>query len=644
MFFLLVAVLLSCSAAYGQTTDPRAYFLAHSYTPVRSEVRGISVCVDPRMELLQILMILAGNPHINAHTVDYKIQILDRYAHFRQHPAVQTFGSMVRKKFNSLDGPTFFFLRLTPSFTLRTDMDNDHYRRDPDILMLLEAVGSVAADMDFVSFFNENEALYRATLSTFLYNLRDFDERESLLNYYKIQDKKLYEFNIILNLLGKGHFGPGQETNRGQELYAVISPDAVAGSLPVFDSREVQYLVWHEFSHHFCNRWIDAHYDQFQTTEYLYAPIRSSMAAQGYADWRVTLKEHLVRSVTCRLAEAEFGEAFAEWNFSLPEIGKKYIYLPIMINVLKQYELHLDMDFGEAVLQMAIELSRLQPQDTADLLAPVQRIRSPEIEHLPLIGEVTKKPLIILPKGQVPAAWLPVVPWPGVPMTPAGNGWYYHLFEHTDSLHLIFNNGAGQQTADLKNVRGMQWFDGEKQAWTRPDTTLDIAEITKPNAVLAFFKPPASWKGTPMVYSWNDESASDFPTFIRRYSSRYDGATILEDEAALTTDLSGHDIIVFGNFENNAFLRKYYSGLPVRFTENGIIGDRLYQGEDLVFICAWAHPSDKNGVSELYITRSLEHVVNIDWVERGGSHYHITRGLTTIRSGNFVKRMKIWRF
>ncbi len=218
------------------------------------------------------------------------------------------------------------------------------------------------------------------------------------------------------------------------------------------------------------------------------------------------------------------------------------------------------------------------------------------------------------------------------------------MIENTNNTNVIFNNGTGAQTEDLLHISGTKFYDWDKRSWVVPQKTINVKHLEKPNSVLVFFKPPTNWKNKPNVYYWQDNVQNNFSTFIEQYKNKFKNAQLITDEEALGKDLLGHDLVVLGNYENNAFLRKYYSGLPVKFTKSGFIADKNYEASDLVLISAWLHPTDKERKSELYITNSLENLVNIDWVQRGGTHYHITRGLITLKSGNYTRRMKIWRF
>ena len=632
------------SSLFGQNVQTN-YFAENSFKQFSVKKYDIEVKIDPRIEFLQTLMLLAGNPHTNSENAAYKLAILDKYKSFKNHSSVAAFREVLTRKFNSLDAPTFFFVRLTEQFELRKDIDNSLYESDNEIQVFLEKIRNLAIKMDYVSFFNGNANFYQTTLAVFEYNLTDFDEKNRMLNYYKQSDLSAYHFKIVLNLLGKGNFGPGLQTQKRQELYAIISPSASAGNLPAFDLNEVHYLVWHEFSHSFVNPLIDQHFEQYQQSEKLFLPIQKSMEAQAYTDWRVTLKEHLVRAVTCRLAAQKYGDEFAEWNYTLTEIGKKYIYLPLMLDELFAYERNPKQSFEETVKLIANRLSSFEIAETTKLLAQVEEIRKPDAEAIPKIGEVQKDVLLIIPEhitSQIGQA----MSWPGVEMKDYNNqdGWYYFLVENTRKINIIFNDKAGLQSDDLLNITGTKFYDWDKKSWVVPDKNLDVSRLEKENSVLIFFKPPKKWKNKPNIYVWKEAAQNSFANFIQRYKNYYPNAKIISAKEALEMDLQKHDLVVFGNYQNNQFLKSNFANLPVKFTEKGFVADHTYEADDLVLITAWLHPTNSERKCELYISNHLENLVNMDWVPRGGTNYHITRGLITIKSGNYTRRMKIWRF
>ena len=60
---------------------------------------------------------------------------------------------------------------------------------------------------------------------------------------------------------------------------------------------------------------------------------------------------------------------------------------------------------------------------------------------------------------------IPQTTWPGVAMTAEGNDWFIYTFEAAETASLIFNDGAGRQTGNLRRERqgwfytNNQWYD-----------------------------------------------------------------------------------------------------------------------------------------------------------------------------------------
>jgi hypothetical protein len=133
--------------------------------------------------------------------------------------------------------------------------------------------------------------------------------------------------------------------------------------------------------------------------------------------------------------------------------------------------------------------------------------------------------------------------------------------------------------------------------------------------------------------------------FLEQFRTRhYPDAIIVYDTTALDMNLSRHDLMVFGTAKGNLYLAKLIKELPITITSDGVIADRYYQGKDLVFISSWLHPDNSERNIDLYIALNPEYLINIDRVPRGGTHYHITRGVITLKASNYVKHMNIWQF
>jgi hypothetical protein len=544
--FVFILFLNIVNSAYAIESHDQIdkYFKKNLFKEFSQEINGATLKVDPRVEYIQTIMLLLGDASINPTVTDYNLAILDEFEKHKSHPSLPAMLKLFIRLFHGVDEPIFFAVKLTNDFKLRKDIDNTELRRNQDVDSLLYHFRVFAKDTDYIRFFNSNASFYKISINTTAYNLSDFDGKRRILEYYRISEKEKIHFNIILNFMGNGNFGPGLQTKNGRELSAIISPSNSVGRVPAFSVKDIYNLVWHEFSHPFVNHFIDKYYSEFENRSDLFVPIKESMSAQAYPEWRIAIKEHLVRAVVCRLAADKYGEEFSNLNFERLEKGKRYIYIDLMIDALREYEEQPDRNFESVVLDIAHRLRKVTTTDIEKWMDLTDRIREPEVETLPKIGEAYKDLLIIVPSNE-------------------------------------------QDKSKQKNL---------------------IA-------------------------------------FLEQFKTRhYPDAKIVYDTTALQINLSKHDLMVFGTTKGNLFLNKVITELPITVTTGGVIADRYYEGKDVVFISSWLHPKSSERNMDLYIALSPENLINIDRVPRGGTHYHITRGVTTLKSGNYVNYMKIWQF
>jgi len=73
---------------------------------------------------------------------------------------------------------------------------------------------------------------------------------------------------------------------------------------------------------------------------------------------------------------------------------------------------------------------------------------------------------------------IPQTAWPGVPMTAEGDDWFSHAFETAETASLVFNDGAGRQTGNLRRdqqgwyYRNNQWYDANPERPLAPVITI----------------------------------------------------------------------------------------------------------------------------------------------------------------------------
>jgi alpha-amylase len=84
--------------------------------------------------------------------------------------------------------------------------------------------------------------------------------------------------------------------------------------------------------------------------------------------------------------------------------------------------------------------------------------------------------------GAQPTGSLANSTWPGIEMTPVGNGWFSHTFNNITSTNLLFHNNAGTQTADLN--RGSEgWYMNGAWHASNPEGPINQPPVVNVNPV-----------------------------------------------------------------------------------------------------------------------------------------------------------------
>lgn len=362
-----------------------------SFQNYRLVVNDVNFSVDPRIELFHTIEVLGGIPLVNFIDLDYKQKILTNFAAHKNHPlfAYLKQNNLYGKLFDSIDAPIWAMLHLTNDMEWRKDIDVPEAKNSGiDSLRML--IKDFAKKSDYVGFFNSNADFYRMSLATLTYNLPDFNEKQRLMRYCGSSKGQHIEFNVILNFLGWGNFGPRIYKKDGAELYAVIAPEKTAIRVPTFDISALYRLLWHEFAHSFANPAIEKYETQFDQFEWMWAPIKESMKAQAYHSWHSVMKEHLTEAIACRMAALKFGENAAELNYVRRQYGMRWIYLHPILEALKRYEKKRQQypTLESFIPEIISVFQHVRQSDIDSWMAETGKIRKPDVSTMPAIDAI----------------------------------------------------------------------------------------------------------------------------------------------------------------------------------------------------------------------------------------------------------------
>jgi len=361
-------------------------------SPFRVLVNNLFLTIDQRSELLYTLAFLMGSANSTpANDLYYVFEIKKYFSKYRNHKAVSHLERLWNKGIG-VDGPINIFLNLDPNFELLPTTPAYLSEKAGGLDSLYRFVADVKdfyADARFDKFFLSHHPFYKRVLQLASHNFRDFNIVRLLEKYY---GHAQHEYNVVLNLLNYGdNFSVISGRGSQKSLYAVISSASMTltGDLPILKPSLLNVeLIAHEFSHAFVNHLIDEHYQEVMSYSPLYKHIRRSMQSQGYQDWSITVKEHIVRAVTNRIAELYYGKDLADAQFYDQQIAQRFIYTEALTESLKKYEKQRDKYplFSSYFPQLIQSFSNLDKEAISRLQNTVKRLREPAVEAIPLGG------------------------------------------------------------------------------------------------------------------------------------------------------------------------------------------------------------------------------------------------------------------
>lgn len=308
--------------------------------PLLTAQSRLAIRVDPRIELLGTLQLLAGGgPTTTDIVFPYRERVEQRFRPFADHPAVTMFRRMARVGF-AFDAPVIVMLHCSdpPALRLTGTLPPEIVQRagGRDTLEAWVAlVRQFAEESGFAGFAEENRTYY-AGLAGEVERMLEPRLLEDLEAYYGMREDG---YRIILSPLTKGGFGPRVEVAPGSWwVYAVASPaEYSADTLRFYTAAGLRTLIWHEFAHSFVNPLTESHWQELTAYHRLLDSIADGLP-QWYRQWKPALDEHIVRAVTVRMA-ARYRSDSAGAAAMTREVNWGFTYVPAIADLLEdRYE------------------------------------------------------------------------------------------------------------------------------------------------------------------------------------------------------------------------------------------------------------------------------------------------------------------
>ena len=364
----------------------------------------LQVQVDPRIELMAVVEILAGygwTGLLSKEDTAYRRDVDAWFLAHKDHPAVKRFAELSKAGY-TFDGPaqTMVCLSTLPDLKLQaapSDCSAGRAGGERSLAAWLDQLRDFAAKSEFPAFFRAHRGLYSMMEET----TRKKIEKDYAANLEDYFGTKQTSYHIALAPLLVGNFGPRVPRGAGTfDIYGILGAAGQSNGVPQFGSLEsLRSLVWHEFGHSFVNPEVDLLRDSVDKSKKLLGPIEQKMRPQAYQDWLTVVREHVVRAMTTRLAFRELGDdagRAALWR----EKSRGFAYVEMLAERLKEYEANRDRyptfrTFAPRLLAVFDELAA--------------RDLPPDFYAIPYTGAIDSvyaggRPVLVVPTGESDAA------------------------------------------------------------------------------------------------------------------------------------------------------------------------------------------------------------------------------------------------
>jgi len=323
------------------------YRIEPSYAD-RHQISGKSnITVDPRIELISIVLFLANEKYadLNTYKTDYRAAIQEHFSQFSSHPAIILCRELHKLGFH-YDAPATYVLYHTklPDFKKETDYPDRLIQRAGSLEKLDEytaALQNFIRISQFMNFFKDQQSYYDILTHNVIKTLQDQISFEELLEDFYGESKHSYQI-IIGPLIKGGGYGPQIIKDGKKETYCIMGPQSRQGiQKNLFgDLTWFSYIPYHEFSHSYVNPITEQHRSALEKYDGLFTALRDTMRSQAYDSWITCINEHLVRTNVVRLFGRIFPDTFyiVEPMLLAQERGRGFIFIDELNSLIKEYE------------------------------------------------------------------------------------------------------------------------------------------------------------------------------------------------------------------------------------------------------------------------------------------------------------------
>lgn len=383
----IISLLLTLTMMFSVGCTSSSEVSTTENKPITKEFNNINMTIDPRIELLSVIIYLSPTYDYNTTSIipediTYKQDVEEYFGEYKYHKVIKLFEYISQKGFGYDAPPTaMIYLTNPPNLKIREDIDKSDYvykqcvqraGGEDKFLEFIRELDNFAKETNFYEFYNNHINYYEKIINTTIENLSDVDYISQVEDFY---GTKQNSYNIILDgMLYANNYGPRIKNKDGKyDIYSIQGSSGSKDDLPIFgDDFMFMYLLRHEFGHSFVNNLATKNIKEVKKYESLFEPIKEKMNSQAYSNWETCLNEHLVRAGVIRMTEIHNGKEDANKLIEM-EREAGFIYIDELLNLLEnEYETNRDKypafeDFYPQILKLLDNLANDNTQSLNDV-------------------------------------------------------------------------------------------------------------------------------------------------------------------------------------------------------------------------------------------------------------------------------------
>ncbi|WP_349663409.1 DUF4932 domain-containing protein [Cellulophaga lytica] len=304
----------------------------------------LNITIDERIETIYSIAFLNNYFLVSNHDNLYKSKLKNNYKALKNHKAVALFDTLSKKhdfNFNNVTDWALQFGEFPELNKVREVINPDSFdesKGDYLIKKFKKEFISFNQDSLFQAYLTEVKVLNEKVIN----QVKQSKSIENLPAYLeKYYGTKLSSYNLILSpLVHSGGFNAEFLANGKKEVYAIIGPNGEVEYIPYFEKKFLEMdLILHEFGHSFVNPLTEKFQNEIETIKekYYTENLKKDGKIQAYNKWIYLLNELIIRAITIRIANKNFGTEKAKELLDYEKsIG--FSLVDNIIEILKEYE------------------------------------------------------------------------------------------------------------------------------------------------------------------------------------------------------------------------------------------------------------------------------------------------------------------